>query len=62
MYCPVQTLHAFKAKFGALPRPWNKEDAGKFVEVAKEVNSKAEAKVRAWSVDVGCSSGMHVNS
>ena len=48
MYCPVQTLHAFKAKFGALPRPWNKEDAGKFVEVAKEVNSKAEAKVRVW--------------
>lgn len=44
-YC-VQALHAFKAKYSELPRAWNQEDAGKFVELAKEVNSSAHAKVR----------------
>lgn len=48
--CCVQALHAFKVKYGALPRAWSQEDAGKFVEIAKEVNSAAQAKVRmGWS-------------
>ena len=46
--CCVQALHAFKTKYGVLPRPWNQEDAGKFVEVAREVNGSAQAKVRGW--------------
>lgn len=46
----MQALHAFKVKYGALPRAWSQEDAGKFVEIAKEVNSAAQAKVRMrWS-------------
>ena len=42
----IQALHAYKTKYGAVPGPYNKEDAGKFLELAKEVNEKAKAKVR----------------
>ena len=40
-----QALHAYKSKYGTVPGPYSKEDAAKFLEVAKEVNENAKAKV-----------------
>lgn len=45
LHIAFQTLHAYKAKYGSVPGPYNKEDAAKFLELAKEVNEKAKAKV-----------------
>jgi len=41
----LQALHAYRKKHGSLPKPYNKEDAAKFLEEAKVVNEGAKAKV-----------------
>jgi len=38
-------LHEYKKTVGILPRPRNKPDADKFIAIAKDINSKIEAKV-----------------
>lgn len=52
LHVAFQALHAFKTKYGVLPRPWNQEDAGKFVEVAREVNDSAQTKVEELDEDL----------
>lgn len=32
----IQALETYKSENGSLPRPWNKEDAEKFVAIAKK--------------------------
>jgi ubiquitin-activating enzyme E1 len=49
LHIAYEALYAYQKKFGTLPRSWNKEDADKFVEVAKEVNGNSQAKVQELS-------------
>ncbi|XP_019850641.1 PREDICTED: ubiquitin-like modifier-activating enzyme 1 isoform X3 [Amphimedon queenslandica] len=45
LHIGFQALHSYKSKCGCLPRPYNREDGAKFLEVVKEVNTAAVAKV-----------------
>ena len=40
-----QALHQYVKELGQLPRPYNREDAARFVEIAKAINDKAASKV-----------------
>ena len=48
LHLAYQALHAFVKEVGQLPRPYNKEDALKFVELAKTINSTATNKVHLY--------------
>ena len=45
LHLAYQALDAFVKEAGQLPRPYNKEDALKVVELAKTINSSATNKV-----------------
>ena len=45
LHVAFQALDKFQSTVGRLPRPYNKEDALKFVEIAKETNSSSPCKV-----------------
>ena len=45
LHMAFQALDRFQSTVGRLPRSYNKEDAVKFVEVAKEVNNGSTCKV-----------------
>lgn len=45
LHIGFKALHAYREAEGRLPRPYNKEDGAKFIEITKEVNSVAGAKV-----------------
>ena len=46
LHLAYQSLDAFVKREGQLPRPYNKEDGLKLVELAKKINSEATNKVR----------------
>ncbi|XP_047125803.1 ubiquitin-like modifier-activating enzyme 1 isoform X1 [Hydra vulgaris] len=45
LHLAFQALHEYKELTGLLPKPRNKVDISRFLEVAKEVNDKVDAKV-----------------
>ena len=45
LHIAFQALDKFQSTVGRLPRPYNKEDALKFVEIAKETNTSSPCKV-----------------
>ncbi|XP_074646538.1 ubiquitin-like modifier-activating enzyme 1 isoform X2 [Tubulanus polymorphus] len=45
LHIAFQALDEFQGRHGRLPKPRNQADADTFIAVAKEVNSKSEAKV-----------------
>lgn len=45
LHLGFRALHAFRAKHGRLPAPWNKVDATEFVALAKERNDAMTKKV-----------------
>ncbi|XP_053627088.1 ubiquitin-like modifier-activating enzyme 1 [Cherax quadricarinatus] len=45
LHIAFQALHQYVKKAGALPRPWNDEDANKFLECFYDVNNTNPAKV-----------------
>lgn len=45
LHLGFQTLHEYKKVTGLLPRPKNKADILKFLSIAKDLNTKIEAKV-----------------
>ncbi len=45
LHLAYQALDAFVKESGQLPRPYNKEDGLKLVELAKKINSEATNKV-----------------
>lgn len=46
-----EALDNFRVKEGRLPRPWNFEDAGNFVSLAKTVAAKYDEKPEEWKAD-----------
>ena len=52
LHVAFQTLDAFRAKESRLPRPYNKEDGAKFVEIAKELGTTGDYKVCMWLCNV----------
>lgn len=46
LHTAVIALDRFLAKFGHVPRPWNEEDAGIFVQLANEVGQSFDAEFR----------------
>ncbi|XP_033645283.1 ubiquitin-like modifier-activating enzyme 1 [Asterias rubens] len=46
-----QALHKFEKDCGTLPRPRNKDDASKFLEFAKEINSQASEASKQGELD-----------
>lgn len=48
LHLAFQALDSFRASEGRYPLPYNKEDAVKFVELAKTINDSAENKVRVF--------------
>ena len=49
LHIAFQALDKFQSTVGRLPRPYNKEDALKFVEIAKETNTGSPCKVDSCS-------------
>ena len=45
LHIAFQALDKFQSSVGRLPGPYNKEDALKFVEIAKETNNSSPCKV-----------------
>ncbi|XP_066919835.1 ubiquitin-like modifier-activating enzyme 1 [Clytia hemisphaerica] len=45
LHLGFQALHEYKKVTGLLPRPKNKVDGDKFIDIAKDLNSKAQSKV-----------------
>ena len=46
LHVAVLTLDRFIEQVGHVPRPWNDEDAGIFVQLAREVNQSIDADLR----------------
>ena len=46
LHVAVLTLDRFIEQVGHVPRPWNDEDAGIFVQLAQEVNQSIDADLR----------------
>ena len=42
-----QALHAYRKKFNSLPNSYNREDAKHFLDIVRQVNKEAAAKVEA---------------
>ncbi|NP_001171842.1 ubiquitin-like modifier-activating enzyme 1 [Saccoglossus kowalevskii] len=51
LHIGFQALHEYKKKNGCLPKPRSKEDAEKFVALAKEINANAPAGAKQDSID-----------
>lgn len=47
LHIGFQALHAFRETHSRLPAPWNKADAAKLLELAKNVNRSSAARVEA---------------
>ena len=45
LHLAFQVLDRYQQSVGRVPRPYSKEDAAKFIEMAKELKSSAENKV-----------------
>ena len=46
LHTAVLALDRFMARFGHVPRPWNDEDAGIFVKMAREVSQSIDEDLR----------------
>ena len=52
LHIAFQALQKFKQVNGASPKPWCDDDAGKFLEVFKQVNESSNCKVEDYSEDL----------
>ena len=46
LHVAYQALHQYVKEVGQLPRPYNKEDAARFITIAKSINDAAKLKVK----------------
>ena len=48
LHLAFQVLDRYQQLEGRVPRPYHKQDAAKFIEMARELNSSVECKVRSY--------------
>ena len=51
LHIAFQALDKFRTEKGQLPRPYNKEDGAKFVEIAKQLGTDGDYKVTHLSCE-----------
>ena len=52
LHVAFQALDKFRVGEGQMPRPYNKEDGAKFVEIAKELGTNGDYKVCGFFLSV----------
>lgn len=46
LHVAYQALHQYVKEVGQLPRPYNKDDAARFIAIATSINGVAKSKVK----------------